>query len=694
MQGESVDRLKPMLDASSVAIVGASPRAGSVGHELVSQLLRGGFEGDVRLVNPNHTAIHGRECLPDLEAAGPVDLAVLAVGNQHLEDQMAAAIAAGAGSVAIFASCFGDGEDGSPLSERLGQAAAAAGIPVCGGNGMGFVNLVRSLRVTGYYQPWDLVAGGVSFLSHSGSLFSAMLHNHRNLRFNLVVSSGNEMATTMDEYLAYSLEMPSTRVVGLFLETVRNPAGLATSLTEADARGVPIVALKVGRTDRSRASIATHSAAIAGDFAGFEAFAEFHGVHLVETMDEMLDALQLFASERRAFPGGIGSVHDSGGERSLFIDTAARVGAPLASLGSEARSRIGAVLAPGLEPENPIDAWGTGVGFVEVFEECLGALAHDDAVGVVVYSVDMTPEERPDDAYGYVAVRAAAETPKPVVVLSNVAGTVDPADARYLADSGIPVLRGTETGLRALRHFLDDRDRRQVTGSQLPGPPASSDQWRRRLSASPNLSESEALDLLAAFGLDTVPRVVVDSEEAALAAARSLGFPLALKTASGAAHKTELDGVLLGIDSEHAVALAYRRLATLGAFVQVQAMAPAGIEMALGLVRDEQFGLLVMVAAGGVLIEVLSDRSVLLPPIDRARGRNAVDRLRIRPLLDGVRGEPAVDVDALVDSVLALSAVAVHLADAIESLDVNPVIVHENGCVAVDALVVTRLTSS
>ena len=213
--------LAPLLEPRSVAVVGASARPGSFGDQLVAQLLSGGYRGAVHLVNPRYREVAGRPCHPSLaDLPGPVDLAVLAVPNAALEAQLRAAAAAGIPAAVIFASCL----DPPDLAERLAAIAREAGMAVCGGNGMGFFNLEQSLRVCGYPEPADLAAGPVAVVSHSGSVFSALLHNDRGLRFNLVVSAGNELVTSAAAYLDHALDLPGTRVVALFLETVREPA--------------------------------------------------------------------------------------------------------------------------------------------------------------------------------------------------------------------------------------------------------------------------------------------------------------------------------------------------------------------------------------------------------------------------------------------------------------------------------------
>lgn len=672
--------LDPMLIPRSIAVVGASERPGSVGDQVMRQLVSGGFTGEIHPVNPGRDEVHGLASHPDLESLGrPVDLAVLAVANAHLEMALSAAAKTGARAAAIFASCHGAASDGTPLRARLADIAGEAGMPICGGNGMGFLNIEDRIRVCGFYQPPDLVPGGVTFLTHSGSLFSALLHSRRRPGFNLVVSTGIEINTTMDRYLEWALGRPSTRVIGLFLETIRDPGSFRAALTAADRADVPVVALKVGASARGREAVATHSEAIAGEDAVYEALFEAHGVHRVRTMDEMLDTLEVLSTGRRATAHGLGAVHDSGGERALLIDTAERVGVPLPGLGEEVTRRIAAVLDPGLEPANPVDAWGTGRDAGEVFVECLRAVSTDPAIGAVAFCVDLTSEEEADSSYSHAALTAAASTGKPVLVLGNVSSAVDSHQASVLRAGGVPVVEGTETGLRAIGHLLA-RHRR----ASLP-PPAP----RVTSTADPSSGadgEAAALGILAGYGIPVVAHRLAASAEECVEAAAAIGYPIAMKTASGIAHKTDAGGVILGIEGEGSVAEAYRSLSSLGPSVLVEEMAPPGVEIALGMIDDPQFGPVVLIAAGGTMIEVLTDRVAVLPPIDASRARLALDRLGLRPLLDGVRGRPPADVDSLADVIARFSELALDARGLLSAIDVNPVVAGPGGALAVDAL--------
>jgi acetate---CoA ligase (ADP-forming) len=685
-----------MLEARSVAVVGASVRPGSVGNQSLVELLEGGFEGRVYPVNPKYEEILGLPCYPALSEIGStVDLAILAVGNPLLEEQLQLAADAGARSAVIFASCFeAPRKDAPPLTDRLAAIARGAGMAVCGGNCMGFANLEKGLRALGFYEPKGLRPGPIAFVSHSGSAFSALLHNDRGLSFNIAVSSGLELAATAADYIGYALSLDSTKVIGLFLESIRDPAAFVEALGAANDADVPVVALKVGKQALTRRMVTAHSGALAGDDGAYEALFEAHGVRRVESLDEMADALALFGSGRRAGPGGLASVHDSGGERALLVDSAATVGVPLASISEQTTTRLSELLEEGLLPVNPLDFWGTGRDTHDVVTGCMRALLEDPDTAVLVFSVDLTTEDQPDEGYIRMAREVFPETEKPFAMLSNFAGGIDRADAKRLEDAGIPVLEGTLTGLAAVRHLFDYRDHRALpplTGSS-PVDANTRDRWKTLLSSAHSFTEAAALDLLSDYGVPTIRSHIAESLDEVLAAAAEIGYPVALKTAMpGIEHKSDVGGVKLSLTDPAEATDAYRDLADrLGPQVAVAAMAAPGVEIHLGIVRDEQFGPLVLVAAGGILVEVLNDRALALAPLDAARATRMIDRLKVRPLLGGVRGRPPADLAALAEAVVALSWVAHDLGERIQALDANPVIAGVDGCVAVDALVVPR----
>jgi acyl-CoA synthetase (NDP forming) len=687
-----------MLEARSVAVVGASVKEGSLGQQMLLELHRGGYDGAIYPVNPGYDEVLGHPCFPSIsEIPAPVDLAIVGVANQRIEQAVRDAGESGAGSVVTFSSLFEDEppEPGMPpLAERVAAVAREHGMALCGGNGMGFVHADTNLRATGFLTPDDVPLGPVTFLSHSGSGWAAFLFNDRQIRFNLLVSSGQEIVTTMDEYLSYALDRESTKVVALLLETVRRPDGFVAALAKAAERAVPVFALKVGRTEGSKQMVVAHSGALAGEHGAYEAVFDAYGVHECRDLEEMADALELFSSPRRMTSGtGVASLHDSGGERALFVDLAADTGVPLAAISEDSKAKIADVLDPGLVAENPLDAWGTGIDADRIYVESFQALHDDPETAAVAFVVDLTRQGEPYDV-GYLQVARDVwdRTTKPFCVVSNLPATIADDEVRILREAGIPVLEGTVTGLRALKHLLADATARSRLALDPPAAssPGIEAEWRGRLADGADLSEVAALGLLQAYDIPVVDALPARSMDEAERAAERIGYPVAVKTAvPRISHKSEVRGVRLGVVDPSELGETYRDLAErLGPEVTVAAMAPPGVEVALGVVRDPTFGPLVLVAAGGVLVELLHDRKLALPPIDEAAARRLIDGLAIRPLLDGVRGAPASDVDALAHAVSRLSVLALELGEVIAELDVNPLIVSSSGCIAVDALVV------
>jgi len=689
--------LDAMLDARSVAVVGASRRRGSNGATMISQLQAGGFGGPIYPVNPGYDEVFGLRCYGSLaELPEPVDLVVLGVKNALLESQLELAGASGARAAVIFASCVEEGPQDTPLAQRLGAIADEQDIALCGGSGMGFLNLESNLRALAFPERDDLQPGPITWLSHSGSVFTALLHNQRGLRFNLAVSSGMEINTTVADYLRYALELESTRLVAMFLETVRDPDGFREALRLANDRDVPVVALKIGKEARAQELVVAHSGALAGADGAYEALFREYGVIRVASLEEMADTLELLAAGRRAPRGGLSAIHDSGGERVHLIDVAAEVGTPLAEISDATKDRMAAVLEPGLPAVNPVDAWGTGRDSEAVYRECMRALLADEDTAALAFVQDLADELDEDESdSAEITSQIFGETDKPFAVLSNLRCAIPEASAIAVRDAGIPLLEGTATGLAAFRNLFalaafNSLPERAESPAEVVDPEIRQ-RWRTRLAAGAPWSESEGLALLRDYGIPTASGDVADNAADALEIAERLGWPVVVKTAATIAHKSDQQGVVVGVEDAAALEAIYADLTVrLGPEVLVQEMAPAGVELALGIVRDSQFGPLVMIAAGGILVEMLEDRVFALPPLDSRRAERLLDELSINKLLAGVRGAEPADRAAIVDVAVRLSVLAADLGDLLEGLDINPLIAHPAGCMAVDALVVPR----
>ncbi len=684
--------LRKLLAPRSIAFIGASNRPDTPGNAMLRLIRAGGFTGVVHAVNPNHRLIEDYPCVPSiLDIPAPPDLAVVAVRNERLEETMRHVMAIGAGAAVIFASAMLSDDTTPPLASRL--KAIAGDMPVCGPNGMGFYNDLAHVWVGAFASSRRPVPGAIALIAHSGSVFGALAHNDPRLRFALAVSPGQELTATVADYVQYAVRRPEVRVVGLFLETARDPAGLRQALEEAAIRDVPVVALKVGRTPVAAAAAMTHTGAMAGSAAAWAALFDRTGTISVETLDELAATMLLCATGRRPGVGGLVAIHDSGGERELTIDLADRVGVPFASVSQITLAALQARLDPGLEAANPLDAWGTGKDYVQLFTDCFADLLADPAAALGFFCIDLRDDYYLHEGYAKAMLSVAATTDKPVACVTTYTQVRHDRIALALTEAGVPVLDGTANALAAARGLLGWRDARQ----RVPDPPAEPPKdtaadraaWLARLADGIALDEAAALDLLAAWGVLVVAHVVAETEEQTLAAAAALGYPLVAKTATpGVAHKSDVGGVVMDIRDETPLRTAWRDLAArLGPRVLLAPMLPPAPELALGMVHDAQFGPLVMLGAGGTLVELLQDRVAALAPFGPATARGLLERLALHRLLTGYRGAPPTDIAALALAISRFSVLASELADWIAAIDVNPVICGRYPA-AVDALIV------
>ena len=429
-------------------------------------------------------------------------------------------------------------------------------------------------------------------------------------------------------------------------------------------------------------------------------------------------------------------MHDSGFERAHVADVAATVGVPFAPISAATKRRLAAVLDPGLAPGNPLDVWGTGRDPEALFTEALSALADDPNVGVVALAVDLVPEFDGDDSYRTALLAAARKTDKPLALLASIPAAIDQQAAAQLRAAGVPVLESTRTGLLALRHLLsrapssceaEQPPRGCAVGAAIGTPTAHPSmreagptphvglavrasgsaaspvpaggphdderraRWQAALAAGP-LPAADLFALLRDYGIPAVAARTAGTLAEARQAAKGLGYPVALKTDTpGIAHKSDVDGVRLGLTNPAELTAAYEDLsARLGPRVTVTEMARPGPELILGMARDPALGPLVVVGSGGVLAEYRSERSVALPPLTRQAAAEMIAGLRIAEILRGVRGQPPCDLDALIAAIVSFSALVTDLGEHLAAFDLNPLICAPSGVLAVDALAISR----
>jgi acyl-CoA synthetase (NDP forming) len=684
--------LAPLLAPRSLALVGASPRPGSYGHGMIAAAKSCGYEGALYYVNPRYDAVDDEPCYASLKDLPETPQhVVIMLANERVEAAVDDAIAAGARAVTLFASCYLEGDREPPLLERLKAKTREAGLLTCGGNGMGFYNREHKVRCAMVDGP-PQSPGPVTLITQSGSIFSALSNNDGRLAFNLTVSPGQEIATSAADFVDFALELPSTRVVGLFLETIRNPAAFAAAAKKAVARDIPIVAIKAARTEQSAKFAASHSGAIAGDDSAYDAFFDRYGVLRCEDVDEFFATCQLLSQPWRVGPGGIGALTDSGGEREHLVDHADAVGVRFAEISERTRERLKSHLEYGLAPENPLDAWGTGKNYGAIFCNSMAALLDDPDTALGIWLTDLRDVDVFRGPFVAGAPGVASKSNTPLIFATCFSSGCDTCVTNELSKAGIAVLEGVRPTLVAVRNAFRYRDERERVPMQPPAPPAAAvlERWRKRLGSGDPLDEAEGYALLRDFGVPAPAAQVIEDEHAALTAARALGYPVVLKTAmTGIAHKSDVGGVALDLGDDDAVRVAYADLnQRLGPRVLVAPMAKAGVEMVFGMVTDAQFGPLVLIGLGGVFIEAIRDVRFALPPIDADRARRLLDQLQGRRLLDGARGRPPADLDTLAESFARFSVLAAELGSQISEMDVNPIIAGSDRTIAVDALII------
>ena len=689
-------RLDSLLRPQSIAVLGATEREGTVGLHTIENLLKGGFEGGLYAVNPGRKSVLGVPCYPSLATLPePVEHVIFAIADTRVEAAIDDVVAHGARAATIMSSLVIEGDSDPPLRDRVLAKIRKSGLVVCGANGMGFYNFADGIWGCGFRTRMHRRGGNVAYISHSGSGMCGIVDSEERIDFNLVVSTGQELAVTMDEYLDYALEMPGTRAVGLFMETARNPDGLLRAFDKARRRGIPIVALKVGRTELSARLTVSHSGAIAGRDAVYDAIFDRYGVHRARDMDELATTLIMFAQPHTVGDGGLVSIHDSGGERQLLIDLAHDAAVPLTQLSPASTAKLESLLDPGLPAVNPLDAWSTGgPDYHQTMQQCFGTLMSDSqaAFGAVVH--DRIAGGGIHGGYLDYMRAGHRASGKPAFLVANRQGTgADPLIVEATRE-GFPVLDGLESFLRGARHLLDHRD---FAAREHASPPRVSEtviaRFRARLAEGRRLDENDALMLIKEAGLPANAGRVIESEDAALAAARELGYPVVLKTAKrGVDHKSELQGIHLSLASDAAVSAAWRDLAKrIGPRVLVAPMiASQGVEMLIGMVHDDQFGPVVLLGAGGVHVEALADVVYAVPPFSAAEAARLLRRLRIAPLLASRRHRRPPAIDEFCRVAERFSDLAAEIGREISEIDLNPVIVHADGCAIVDALVVPR----
>lgn len=704
-------RLDALLSPASIAVVGASPTPGN-GYNALRNLVEIGYGGTIHPVSPKYREILGRPCFPRLEDLPAVpDAIYVGIGAQRAVDEVRRAGRLGVRAAVVHAGGFAEtGEAGARLQRELAAAAAESGIVLCGPNTLGVINVHDRSALYGASMPRELQAGAIGAVFQSGSILLAVMNAGRKLRFSHLVSTGNEATVDLADYFDYLLDDERTRLIVGFVEAVRQPQRFLEVVRRAAGMRKPVILLKPGRTEAGRQAALAHTGSLAGSDEVIDAVFRKHGVIRAHGLDELIELAVLFSGvARHPRRGGVAVTCVSGGEMAIVLDAAHAEQVPLARLQPATTQALQRQLPGHIRPANPLDMTATGLYEPALYRQALVTMAADDDCGLLLVSQDFPGAMGEVQSLRYqdaarAFVGAAAAIDKPLVVLSNLSGDIDPGAHAILAAGNVPLLLGTGEGLKAVAHLLRFARAEGNPCAAAPGLNAgdgAADAVRRLLrGARGPLSEHDSKALLSRFGIRAAKDILAADAMSAAAAGDEIGYPVVLKIASAdIPHKTEVGGVRLGLASREEVLSACedvlasaRRLAPAARIdgLSVQEQVVGGVEVIAGCTRDEQFGPVILFGLGGVFVEVFRDVALALAPIGHAEAHALIRSIRGFPLLDGARGRPRGDLEALADLLVRLSDMAVQLGDDLQAVDINPVLVlpEGRGVVAADALVI------
>jgi acyl-CoA synthetase (NDP forming) len=706
----------PDLDAlfrpRSVVLVGASPDTAIIRGRMVKAMAECGFAGPVFCVSRSHTDIGGFPTYPEIEALPePVDLALITVPAAFVADALESCGRRGIRAAVIISSGFAEERSAEGLARQAAVSAAARAhdMAVIGPNGEGFLN--SALPITATFSPavlnsdLDLLparsrSGGIAVVSHSGGIGFSIYNRGRpsELRFSYVISMGNEAGVDSLDVVDFLIDDPDTDVITMFIEGLKQPDRLAAVATRAAEAGKPIVVAKMGRSEAGAAAVASHTASLAGSHRTYRSVFDRYGIIHADDLDELVDLSAAFAYFRACLPRGrrMAVLTPSGGAGIWLADSCATAGLEVGELDAATRAAIDEHLPPYGSSRNPVDLTAQALDALGYARTVEILAASPEVDGVMVACSLISPRHIEADEARLHALRESLD--KPVIFCPYT--EAHPRAVEILAAAGFPCFTSAPNGARAMAELVRYGEFRERLAAARPAAPtASSDTIGSDLRAGP-FTEQRSKALLAAHGVIIATGALVRSpEEAAAYVAKSPGTYACKVQSPSIAHKTEAGGVALGIATAEEARAAYAAVvaaaqrfapdATIEG-VLIEPMAPPGVEMIVGVTTDPEFGQLLLVGTGGVLVEVLDDVALSPVPLNRGEAERMVDSLAGAALLAGVRGAPPADRDALVALMVEVSTFAAAAGDALSQLDLNPVIVHAAGAglTVADALVV------
>ncbi len=710
----AMDRL---LCPRSVAIVGASPTLGSLGASVLGNLKRAGYMGDLYLVNPKRTEILGHACLASVDALPVgVDCAVLAIPRAGVPEALQALARRKVGSVIIFSAGFAEsGDAGRAEQEEIASIAHKHDMIILGPNCLGMVNYVENVALTFVVTPAVQLAKdqqGIAIVSQSGAMAAVLIVSlsARRLGVSFSISTGNEAASGVEDYIEYMIDDPNTRVITMIVEQFRNPRRFLALVQRATKVGKQIVLLHPGSSRAARDSAATHTGAMAGDYKVMLTKVKHEGVVVVDTLEQLVDVSELLMRFPSMPQGGAAVLTESGAFKALTLDYCERIGLQLPAFTDSVDAALRAVLPDFIPPTNPMDLTAQALVDPDLYRRTLPLISNDERFGSLVLAIILTDETTSGIKFPPIldAIRLVREqatqgaTFKPILFAGMDEGAqILPEYVDELRSMGVPFFPSPERALKALSivtAWSVDRARSRTEEKILPN--------GVRLSAGV-LPEYQSKEVLQAAGIPVPQGALARSVEEAQSIAARIGFPVVLKAQSAElSHKSDAGGVVLNLKDAEAVASGWQTMHAAIAKalpglvldgVLVEQMGAQGTELIVGARNDKDWGPVLLVGFGGVLAEALQDVRLLPPDLSVAEIVAELHLLKSAALLRGFRGSPVLDVEAAAGIVAKLGTLMLSV-NSIDEVDINPVVVYPKGgpdgrgAIALDALIVTRIT--
>ena len=686
-------QLERLIAPQSIAIVGASPRAGSFGLRTLENLAH--FRGQIYPVNSRYQEIGARACYASLSAlpAKP-DCVVLVVPREAVEDSVKEAAAAGAGAVIVYASGYGEMEraESGAAQRRLADIARAAHMPLLGPNCMGIVNHVLGAGMTFIpeYSKMPRHTGPIAFVSQSGALGYCLAQAaERGLGYRYFFSAGNSSDVDVADLIGAMAEDDEVRAIACLFEGVPSAQRLLAAGERARKAGKPVIVYKLGTSDDGAAAARSHTGSLAGSAAAFRALFERAGFIAVDDYEALVEYAKFCAAAGKPASGpaarGVAVVSGSGGAGVMAADMAARHGVPMPQPAEKTTAALRSVVPEFGAARNPCDPTGQVLSVPESYNKCCQALLDDPQYGVLLCAMSVSSHETGNMRAAAIA-RLARSQPKPVSVVWVSEWLQGPGSEAYEADDRVGFFRSMDRCYAAIAAWQRWHEERPNLEPRISSKSSSSLFSKDKKI----LGEREAKAVLAQYGIRSAPERRANNAEEAVRAAEALGYPVVLKADGDIEHKTESGAVRLDLRDAAALRAACGAMTVAKDGFLVQSMLKGGVELVVGVKRDAQVGPVLLIGLGGVLVEIMRDTVLALAPVGKAEARRMLERLRGFKLLQGYRGSPPADLDAVCEAIACVSEFAADFADDVEEVDVNPLLARPDGAVALDALIVLR----